>query len=70
VDGVFPVPTELEIIDKNGQRYTLKANPSPNIPVPFVDEKGVSYLIQSFSSLQLNDREGGYGSYEVLRKAK
>jgi hypothetical protein len=69
-NGVFPLSTELEIVDVNGQKYTLKARPGPIIPVPFRDERGISYLIQSFGSFQLDDREGGYGSYEVLRKAK
>ncbi|MGY5871820.1 MAG: hypothetical protein RTV72_06235 [Candidatus Thorarchaeota archaeon] len=70
-NGVFPVSTELEIVDKKGQKYTLKASPGPIIPLPFRDENGnVSYLIQSFGSFQLDDRKGGYGSYEVLRRAK
>lgn len=69
-DGVFPLSTELKIVDKKGERYTLKATPGPIIPVPFKDASGVSFLIQSFGSFQLDDKKGGYGSYEVLRKAK
>jgi len=67
----FPSSTELEILDKRGQRYILVAKPGPIIPVPFRDEKGnVSFLIQSFGSFQLDDRKGGYGSYEVLGRTK
>ncbi len=70
-NGVFPLSTELEIVDKQGHSYTLTATPGPIIPVPFRDENGnVSYLIQSFGSFQLDDRKGGYGSYEVLRRAE
>jgi len=67
----FPSSTELEILDKKGQKYILVAKPGRIIPVPFRDEKGnVSFLIQSFGSFQLDDRKGGYGSYEVLRRTK
>ena len=70
-DGVFPISTELEIIDNRGQRYSLKARPGPIIPVPFKGDEGeVSFLIQSFGSFQLDDITGGYGSYEVLRKGR
>ncbi|MHA1134968.1 MAG: DUF7065 domain-containing protein [Candidatus Thorarchaeota archaeon] len=70
-NGVFPKSTELEIIDKKGQKYKLIAKPGPIIPVPFRNDEGdVSYLIQSFGSFQLDDRTRGYGSYEVLGKAK
>ena len=69
-DGIFPISTELKIIDLRGQEYILKASPGPIIPVPFRGEDGsLSYLIQSFGSFQLDDVLGGYGSYEVLRKA-
>ena len=70
-NGVFPKSTELEIVDKKGQKYKLKAEPGQIIPVPFEDEDGnVSYLIQSFGSFQLDERKGGYGSYEVLGRTK
>jgi len=68
-DGVFPISTELEIIDFKGQKYILKALPGPIIPVPFRGDDGsLSYLIQSFGNFQLDDLSGGYGAYEVLRK--
>lgn len=70
-NGVFPLSTELEIVDKKGYTYKLIAKPGPIIPVPFRDEEGnVSYLIQSFGSFQLDERKGGYGSYEILGKAR
>ena len=68
-DGIFPISTKLELIDARGQKYILKAFPGEIIPVPFRGDSGnVSFLIQSFGSFQLDDIEGGYGSYEVLRR--
>jgi len=68
-DGIFPISTKLELIDARGQKYILKAAPGEIIPVPFRGDSGnVSFLIQSFGSFQLDDIEGGYGSYEVLRR--
>jgi hypothetical protein len=68
-DGIFPISTELELIDAQGQKYILKASPGKIIPVPFRGDSGsVSFLIQSFGSFQLDEIEGGYGSYEVLRR--
>ncbi|TFG34313.1 hypothetical protein EU527_04175 [Candidatus Thorarchaeota archaeon] len=69
--GIFPTSTELEIIDKKGEKYKLKAHPGPIIPVPFRGNEGeLSFLIQSFGTFQLNERKGGYGSYEVLRRSR
>jgi len=69
-DGVFPISTVLEIIDIKDRKYILKALPGSIIPVPFRGDDGsLSYLIQSFGSFQLDDLSGGYGAYEVLRKA-
>jgi hypothetical protein len=68
-EGIFPISTELELIDARGQKYILKAFPGQIIPVPFRGDSGnVSFLIQSFGSFQLDDIKGGYGSYEVLRR--
>jgi hypothetical protein len=67
--GIFPVSTELAITDAKGQQYILKAFPGVIIPVPFRSDSGeVSFLIQSFGRFELDERKGGYGSYEVLRK--
>ena len=67
----IPISTTLEITDKQGQTYILKGSPGAVVPVPFKGDEGeVSYLIQSFGSFQLDDRTGGYGSYEVLRRSK
>jgi hypothetical protein len=68
-NGVFPISTELELVDARDQKYILKAYPGTIIPVPFRGNSGnVSFLIQSFGSFQLDGIEGGYGSYEVLRR--
>ncbi|TXT56210.1 MAG: hypothetical protein BAJALOKI2v1_610001, partial [Promethearchaeota archaeon] len=39
-DGIFPTGSELEIIDKNGEKHTLAARVGPIIPVPFKDKEG------------------------------
>ena len=68
-DGVFPISTELELVDAKDQKYILKAYPGTIIPVPFRGDSGnISFLIQSFGSFQLDDIKDGYGSYEVLRR--
>ncbi len=68
-NGIYPISTELEIIDQEGQKHILKAQPGKIIPVPFKGDNGdLSFLIQSFGTFQLDNNEGGYGSYEVLRK--
>ena len=69
-DGVFPISTELRLVDAEGDRHTLKAKPGAIIPVPFRGDDGsLSVLIQSFGQFELDGRSGGYGSYEVLRKS-
>ena len=69
--GIFPLSTVLEIVDKEGREYNLKAKPGPIVPVPFKGDDGeLSFLIQSFGSFELDDLKGGYGSYEVLRKSR
>ena len=70
-DGIFPVSSELEITDNLGKKHVLKARVGPIVPVPFQDEKGgQSILIQSIGSFTLDGAEGGYGTFETLRKAK
>jgi hypothetical protein len=70
-EGVFPTSTVLELLDKKGKSYILRAAPGPFIPIPFKGDNGeISYMIQSFGTFQLDDRKGGYGSYEVLKRAK
>jgi hypothetical protein len=69
-NGVYPISTELELTDQHGERYILKAFPGQIVPVPFRGDSGsMSFLIQSFGTFQLDDLDGGYGSYEVLRRA-
>jgi hypothetical protein len=69
--AVFPLSTELRIIDAIGDEHTLKAKPGRIVPVPFRNDDGtVSILIQSFGEFELDGRSGGYGSYEVLRKGQ
>jgi hypothetical protein len=70
-DGVFPVSSELEIIDNLEKKHLLRARVGPIVPVPFQDEKGAqSILIQSFGSFELDGTKGGYGTFETLRKAR
>ncbi len=69
IDGIFPIKTELQLIDANGDTYLLTAEPGDIIPVPFTDAEGnESVLVQSFGRFQLDRNQGGYGSYEVLRR--
>ncbi len=68
-DGVFPISSELEIIDFTGDIHNLKAHVGPIIPVPFQDNEGnKSILIQSFGNFELDGIKGGYGTFETLRK--
>ncbi|MHA2181411.1 MAG: DUF7065 domain-containing protein [Promethearchaeota archaeon] len=70
-DGIFPVSSELEIIDYLGEKHILKANVGPIIPVPFFDSEGnQSILIQSFGEFEMDGIKGGYGTFETLRKVK
>lgn len=63
----FPVSSKLELVDYNGEKYLLNARPGPIIPVPFKTKEGKeSILVQSFGSFELNDRTGGYGTFETL----
>lgn len=68
-DGIFPVSSELEIVDTLGDLHHLKASVGPIIPVPFLDSKGnQSILIQSFGKFELDGIKGGFGMFETLRK--
>jgi len=68
-DGVLPVYSRLELVDGLGRRHVLEARAGPVIPVPFTDSNGnVSILAQSFGSFKLDGVEGGYGSFETLRR--
>ncbi|MBO3841563.1 MAG: hypothetical protein FGF48_04010 [Candidatus Brockarchaeota archaeon] len=68
-DEVLPVCSRLELVDGLGRRHVLEARAVPVIPVPFTDsEKNVSILAQSFGSFKLDGVEGGYGSFETLRR--
>ncbi|MBY9017582.1 MAG: hypothetical protein KGD66_02010 [Candidatus Lokiarchaeota archaeon] len=69
--GVYPISSELQIIDNLGEEHNLKANVGPIIPVPFKDEEGnQSILIQSFGRFELDGIKGGYGTFETLRKVR
>ena len=69
--GVYPISSELQIIDNLGEEHNLKAHVGPIIPVPFKDEEGSqSILIQSFGEFELDGIKGGYGTFETLRKVK
>jgi hypothetical protein len=70
-DGVFPVGSQLEIVDHLGKKHNLRAQVGPIVPVPFKDEEGnQSILIQSFGNFELDGLKGGYGTFETLRKAR
>ncbi len=70
-DGLYPVSTELELIDELGEKHRLRARPGRIIPIPFEDESGnKSVLVQSFGDFELDGIVGGYGSYETLRRVK
>ncbi len=69
-DGVYPVSSNLIIIDNNNERHELIAKAGQIIPLPFKDDEGnESILIQSFGSFELDGRKGGHGTFETLRKA-
>lgn len=65
----MPIDSKLELEDYNGKHYLLKAETGPIIPVPFEDKEGhQSVLVQSFGKFELDDIQGGYGTFETLRK--
>jgi hypothetical protein len=68
-DGIFPLSSELELIDGLGDIHLLKANVGPIIPVPFIDSVGNrAILVQSMGKFELDGVTGGYGSFETLRR--
>ena len=68
-DGIFPINTEIEILDYYDETHNLKGKVGPIIPVPFKDESGnQSILVQSFGNFELDGIKGGYGTFETLRK--
>ncbi len=68
-DGVFPISSHLKILDELGNEHNLEAKVGAIIPVPFIDKKGNrSILVQSMGSFKLDGIEGGYGSFETLRR--
>jgi hypothetical protein len=70
-DGIFPISSELEIVDALGDRHNLKAKVGTIIPVNFQDREGnLSTLVQSFGTFELDGITGGYGTFETLRKIK
>ena len=65
----MPIDSKLKLEDYNGQQYLLKAETGPIIPIPFEDKEGhQSVLVQSFGKFKLDDIQGGYGTFETLRK--
>lgn len=69
--GVYPISSELQIIDNLGEEHNLKAHVGPIIPIAFKDEDGnQSILIQSFGKFELDGIKGGYGTFETLRKVR
>jgi len=69
--GVYPISSELHIIDNLGEIHNLKAQVGPIIPVPFKDDEGnQSILVQAFGKFELDGIKGGYGTFETLRKVR
>ena len=69
--GVYPISSELQIIDNLGEEHNLKAEVGPIVPVPFKDKEGnQSILIQSFGKFELDGIKGGFGTFETLRKVR
>jgi hypothetical protein len=70
-DGIFPISSELNIVDALGESHQLKAYVGSIIPVPFLDNEGnKSILVQSLGNFELDGLKGGYGTFETLRKVK
>ncbi len=70
-DGIFPISSEIEILDYYGETHFLKGKVGPIIPLPFKDELGNrSILVQSFGSFEFDGIKDGYGTFETLRKSK
>jgi hypothetical protein len=70
-DGIFPISSELHIVDEIGKEHRLKAKVGPIIPVPFRDKEGnQSILVQSMGSFELDGIKEGYGSFETLRRIR
>ncbi|TFG07163.1 hypothetical protein EU538_09155 [Candidatus Thorarchaeota archaeon] len=68
-EEVFPSLTELLITGADDVEHRLTGRPGRIIPIPFEDADGnQSVLVQSFGHFTFDGREGGYGSYEVLRR--
>lgn len=67
----FPTWSRLEIVDARGEPHTLVAEAGSIVPLPFGSrDGGLSILIQSFGSFELDGRGGGFGSYERLVKLR
>ena len=68
--GVYPKSSILELVDWNNEKHILKGQVGPILPIPFKDEEGESILIQAFGTFELDDIQGGYGTFETLRRCK
>lgn len=67
-DDVLPVSSELQLVDADEIKHTLRGKAGPVVPLPFKDGRGnVSVLAQGFGSFELDGVRGGYGSFETLR---
>lgn len=67
----LPVSCKIEIIDAYDDRHVLDGKTGSIVPLPFIDENGkLSVLVQSFGEFKFDDKMGGYGSFENLRKMK
>ncbi len=70
-NNVHPLSAKIKITDTLGRSHILEGKAGPTVPMSFVDSKGgLSILSQGFGDFVLDNRSGGYGSFETLRKMK
>jgi hypothetical protein len=70
-DNNLPVSCMIEIVDKNNVHHILDGKTTSMVPLPFKDESGkLSILVQAFGEFVYDNKVGGYGSFENLRKMK
>ena len=70
-NNIIPISSKIQITDALNQSRILEGKTGPLVPLPFTDNEGrLSILTQAFGSFTLDDRHGGYGSFETLRRTK
>jgi hypothetical protein len=70
-NNIIPISSKIQITDALNRSHILEGKIGPLVPLPFIDNEGrLSILTQAFGKFTLNDRHGGYGSFETLRRTK